>query len=156
MELFEFHGYQTGTQHSNSALVCERTAVQRHDSCSHSIVAWRQRLKPTGNQMFAGLAYFGKRIVGNRKLEELSYVAVLARGHTVLLLKLLAAERLEIKNLIDIHFCAVGTGLQEFQNSGHLFPPLHHSLPFHALSASCWLSRLGPVAPNFGQMPGKH
>ena len=28
-----------------------------------------------------------------------------------------------------------------------------HSLPFHALSASWWISRVGPVAPHFRQAP---
>src|SRR5258708_25524577 len=28
-----------------------------------------------------------------------------------------------------------------------------YSLPFHARSASWWLSRFGPVAPHFGQTP---
>jgi hypothetical protein len=31
--------------------------------------------------------------------------------------------------------------------------PVYHSLPFHALSASWWLPRVGPVAPHFGQTP---
>jgi len=33
------------------------------------------------------------------------------------------------------------------------FAALVYSLPFHALSASCWLSRFSPVAPHFGQTP---
>jgi hypothetical protein len=32
---------------------------------------------------------------------------------------------------------------------------LYHSLPFHALSASWWLSRVGPVALHVGHAPWK-